>query len=111
MHHRHAAILLAIMLTLVMFGVTCAGDRHRSTDAGERRGSHMYTDPDTGMTLLLPREHLPADFEPPPRTGPCDKEVRTLVENWQDNAKHLMVGLAVLGGAYGLFVLVGGHSR
>jgi hypothetical protein len=114
MRHRHAAILLVVTLTLVMLlgtGAARADEDRWSQDAAEPSGSYMYTDPDTGRTLLVPRKHLPKDYQPPPSTGPCDEEVEALAENWRGNAKFLVVGLAVLGGACGLFVLVEGSSR
>jgi hypothetical protein len=76
----------------------------------EPKASYPVTDPETGRTVLLPASKLPAGYQPPPSTGPCDKEVEKLVDDWRGSIKFAVGALAFVTVVFGLFALLDSSS-
>ena len=61
------------------------------------RGSYQTTDPDSGMTILLPASYFPDDYSPP-QSGPCDASVEKLIERYRSLTPYAIVGLVFVAG-------------
>ena len=69
-------------------------------------GSYMWTDPETGRTLLVQGKRLPKDYRPPSTFGPCDAEARKTMDNWRRVMPYAVVGLGFVLAATAFFLFV-----